>query len=110
MSISGCAHSELTGASTLFETREVTLLFTNDFESAFDPIPAYWNPQVEKLGGIAHIATLIDNIRAREDVVFLFDAGDIFTGVLSKKTEGMVPMEMMITMNYDAMAIGNHEF
>ena len=90
--------------------REVTLLFTNDLESAFDPIPAYWNPKVEYLGGIAHLATLVDDLREQEKVVFLFDAGDIFTGVLSKKTEGIVPMEMMITMDYDAMAIGNHEF
>ena len=90
--------------------REVTLLFTNDLESAFDPIPAYWNPKVEYLGGIAHLATLVDDLREQEKVVFLFDAGDIFTGVLSKKTEGVVPMEMMITMDYDAMAIGNHEF
>ena len=90
--------------------REVTLLFTNDFESAFDPIPAYWDPDVEYLGGIAHLATLVDDLREQEKVVFLFDAGDIFTGVLSKKTEGIVPMEMMITMDYDAMAIGNHEF
>jgi 5'-nucleotidase/UDP-sugar diphosphatase len=92
------------------QSREVTLLFTNDFESAFDPIPAYWNPDVELLGGIAHIATLVENLRQQEDVVFLFDAGDIFTGVLSKKTQGVVPMEMMITMDYDAMVIGNHEF
>lgn len=90
--------------------REVTLLFTNDLESAFDPIPAYWNPKVEYLGGIAHLATLVDDLREQEKVVFLFDAGDIFTGVLSKKTEGIVPMEMMITMDYDAMVIGNHEF
>lgn len=92
------------------QSREVTLLFTNDFESAFDPIPAYWNPDVEYLGGIAHIATLVDDLRQQEEMVFLFDAGDIFTGVLSKKTQGVVPMEMMITMDYDAMVIGNHEF
>ena len=90
--------------------REVTLLFTNDFESAFDPIPAYWREDVEFLGGAAQLATLIDTIRQREKLVFLFDAGDIFTGILSKLTEGAVPMEMMITMGYDAMAIGNHEF
>ncbi len=90
--------------------REVTLLFTNDFESAFDPIPAYWRDDVEYLGGAAQMATLIDTIRQREELVFLFDAGDIFTGILSKLTEGAVPMEMMITMGYDAMAIGNHEF
>jgi 5'-nucleotidase/UDP-sugar diphosphatase len=107
LSLLGCV-----GSSTLDSVKgaDVTLLFTNDFESAFDPIPAYWNPDVEYLGGIAHIATLVENIRASEDVVFLFDAGDIFTGVLSKETQGIVPMEMMITMDYDAMAIGNHEF
>ena len=106
----GCASVNSNPQGNLADTREVTLLFTNDFESAFDPIPAYWNPDVEYLGGIAHIATLVDDLRQQEDVVFLFDAGDIFTGVLSKKTEGLVPMEMMITMDYDAMAIGNHEF
>ncbi len=90
--------------------REVTLLFTNDFESAFDPIPAYWRDDVKYLGGAAEMATLIESIREREKLVFLFDAGDIFTGILSKLTEGAVPMEMMITMGYDAMAIGNHEF
>lgn len=90
--------------------KEVTLLFTNDFESAFDPIPAYWRDDVEFLGGAAQLATLIENIRGREELVFLFDAGDIFTGILSKLTEGAVPMEMMITMGYDAMAVGNHEF
>ncbi len=90
--------------------REVTLLFTNDFESAFDPTPAFWRDDINMIGGAAEIATLIDQIRDQEELVFLFDSGDIFTGILSKLTEGAVPMEMMITMGYDAMAIGNHEF
>ena len=31
------------GASTVEETvRDVTILYTNDFHSAFDPTPAYW--------------------------------------------------------------------
>lgn len=105
-----CMPLDSTPSSAVADSRQVTLLFTNDFESAFDPIPAYWNPEVEYLGGIAHLATLVDDLRKQQDVVFLFDAGDIFTGVLSKKTQGIVPMEMMITMDYDAMAIGNHEF
>ena len=108
--LTSCVSPDSNRQSAVSEEREVTLLFTNDFESAFDPIPAYWNPEVEYLGGIAHLATLVDNLREQEKVVFLFDAGDIFTGVLSKKTEGIVPMEMMITMDYDAMVIGNHEF
>ena len=108
--LASCVSPDSNRQSAVSEGREVTLLFTNDFESAFDPIPAYWNPEGEYLGGIAHLATLVDNLREQEKVVFLFDAGDIFTGVLSKKTEGIVPMEMMITMDYDAMVIGNHEF
>jgi len=90
--------------------REVTLLFTNDFESAFDPISAYWRSDIEYLGGAAELTTMIDSIRRAEELVYLFDAGDMFTGTLSNRTKGELLMEMMITMGYDAMAIGNHEF
>lgn len=90
--------------------REVVILHTNDFESAFDPIPAYWREDVEFLGGGAQLATLVERIRNEEPLVFLFDAGDMFTGLLSNRTRGELLMEMMISMRYDAMAIGNHEF
>src|SRR5262245_20225687 len=90
--------------------REVTILYTNDFHSAFDPIPAYWLPGSPRLGGAAHLATLVDRIRACEKPVFLFDTGDMFTGMLSNLTRGEALMEMMRAMEYDAMAIGNHEF
>jgi 5'-nucleotidase / UDP-sugar diphosphatase len=50
------------------EVREVTLLFTNDFESAFDPTPAYWRDDIDLIGGAAQIATLVDFIRAKEDL------------------------------------------
>lgn len=91
-------------------TREVTILYTNDFHSAFDPIPAYWLKGSPRLGGAAHLSTLINRIRRREQRVFLFDTGDMFTGQLSTLTRGEALMEMMIGMRYDAMAIGNHEF
>jgi 5'-nucleotidase/UDP-sugar diphosphatase len=90
--------------------REVTILYTNDFHSAFDPIPAYWLKGSPKLGGAAQLSTLINQIRKRERTVFLFDTGDMFTGMLSNLTRGEALMEMMMSMNYDAMAIGNHEF
>ena len=88
----------------------ITLLFTNDVESAYEPIPAYWLDDVETIGGIAEMTTLIENLRASEPNVFLFDSGDIFTGALAKLTNGRLAFELMITMGYDAMAIGNHEF
>ena len=88
----------------------VTLLFTNDVESAYDPIPAFWLEDVSMIGGIAEITTLIESLRESEPNVFLFDSGDIFTGALAKLTHGKLAFELMITMGYDAMAIGNHEF
>ena len=88
----------------------VTLLFTNDVESAYDPIPAFWLDDQEMIGGIAEMTTLINSIRDAEPNVFLFDSGDILTGALAKVTEGRLAFELMITMGYDAMAIGNHEF
>lgn len=88
----------------------VTLLFTNDVESAYDPIPAFWLDDVDMIGGIAEMTTLIETIRKTEQHVFLFDSGDIFTGALAKLTDGKLAFELMITMGYDAMAIGNHEF
>ena len=92
------------------ESLDVTLLFTNDVESAYDPIPAFWLDDQEMIGGIAEMTTLIKSIRQAEPNVFLFDSGDIFTGALAKLTEGRLAFELMITMGYDAMAIGNHEF
>lgn len=88
----------------------VTLVFTNDMESAYEPVPAWWREDINRIGGIAHLSTLIRNIRRDEPNVFLFDAGDIFTGALSRLTDGALMFEFMITMGYDAMAIGNHEF
>jgi 2',3'-cyclic-nucleotide 2'-phosphodiesterase (5'-nucleotidase family) len=65
---------------------------------------------MNRIGGIAELATLIENVRRDEPNVFLFDAGDIFTGALSRLTGGALMFEFMITMGYDAMGIGNHEF
>jgi 2',3'-cyclic-nucleotide 2'-phosphodiesterase (5'-nucleotidase family) len=100
-----------TTASTSTDTdRIVTLLFTNDVESAYDPIPAFWLDDIDMIGGIAEMTTLIETLRESEPNVFLFDSGDIFTGALAKLTDGKLAFELMITMGYDAMAIGNHEF
>ncbi len=88
----------------------VTLLFTNDVESAYEPIPAFWRDDLETIGGIAEMATLIRQLRSSEPNTFLFDSGDIFTGALAKLTQGALAFELMISMGYDAMAIGNHEF
>lgn len=92
------------------EESTVTLLFTNDIESAYDPTEAFWLDDLDYIGGVAELSTLINQYRQSEPNPFLFDAGDIFTGALAKLTQGQLSFELMISMNYDAMAIGNHEF
>ncbi len=104
----GCGPSQASAQDSA--DKVVTLLFTNDVESAYEPISAFWLDDVETIGGIAEITTLIESIRETEPNVFLFDSGDIFTGALAKLTQGRLAFELMITMGYDAMAIGNHEF
>ena len=92
------------------EKRLVTLLHTNDIESVYEPTDAFWNPDVEAIGGIPHLATLIDQVRAEEELTFLFDAGDIYTGALSQATEGRLAWDLYSLMGYDAVNLGNHEF
>jgi 2',3'-cyclic-nucleotide 2'-phosphodiesterase (5'-nucleotidase family) len=89
---------------------ELTILYTNDFHSAFEPIPAYWLKGSPRLGGAAQLATLVEQERARAATSFLFDSSDMFTGTLSTLTEGEALLEMMALMRYDAMGVGNHEF
>ena len=91
-------------------SKEIVILHTNDIESVYEPIQAVWRDDIELIGGISHLATLIDNVRASEEISFLVDAGDIYTGALSKKTKGKLPFDLYNAMGYDVLNIGNHEF
>ena len=90
--------------------RTVTLLYTNDLHSAFEPTPAFWLPGSPRLGGASQLASLVERERASAQTAFLLDSGDMFTGTLSRLTNGEALLEMMLLMRYDAMAVGNHEF
>ena len=92
------------------EERLVTLLYTNDIESVYEPVEAFWNPEIELIGGIPYLATLIERVRAESELSFLFDAGDIYTGALSQATEGRLAWDLYSLMGYDAVNLGNHEF
>ncbi len=98
------------GRPAAAEERTVTLLYTNDIESVYEPVEAFWNPEIELIGGIPYLATLIERVRAQEELSFLFDAGDIYTGALSQATEGRLAWDLYSLMDYDAVNLGNHEF
>lgn len=92
------------------QTKEVTILYTNDIESVYDPVEAFWNPDIELIGGIPYLATLIKHVQSEEKLSFLFDAGDIYTGALAQATEGKLAFDIYSHIGYDAVNIGNHEF
>ncbi len=92
------------------QEKNVTILYTNDIESVYKPIEAFWNKDIKFIGGMSYLANLIKIKQEESEVSFLFDAGDIFTGALSAVTEGKLPFEIYSTMGYDAIALGNHEF
>ncbi|MDW3652903.1 MAG: bifunctional UDP-sugar hydrolase/5'-nucleotidase [Bacteroidia bacterium] len=95
---------------SFLQAQEITLLYTNDIESVYEPVKAFWNPDIEYIGGIPQLSSLIQQERAKATNSFLLDAGDIFTGSLSQATEGKLAFDIYSAMGYDAMAIGNHEY
>ena len=88
----------------------IKILYTNDIESVLDPLPAFWRSDMQRIGGIAKLATLINQSGLVDQPTVLFDAGDIFTGALSKRTGGRLAIDLYGLMGYDAITLGNHEF
>jgi 5'-nucleotidase/UDP-sugar diphosphatase len=87
---------------------ELTLLHTNDVHSHYEPF-ARSNQPVQ--GGAVRLATLVQNARQAATHSLFLDAGDQFQGSLLFTVGGTdVVADVMNALDYDAMAIGNHEF
>lgn len=94
--------------------KDFTILHTNDIHSHVDPFLFRGLDENKKVGGFANITTFVKNVKEQEkgkrEVLFL-DAGDYFTGpYISSLTKGEAIIDIMNTMGYDAVSIGNHEF
>lgn len=100
------------GSGSLSAQRKtVTLLYTNDFHSAVEPITATWLVDHPRIGGIRNLAAWIAMMRREYPGAFLFDSGDVFEGpAFSTLTRGQALIEMFNAMGYDAACLGNHEF
>ncbi len=104
--ITGSAGSLLRGNPS----NTITILYTNDTHARLDPFPDNAR-QFAGLGGIARRANVIKKIRQNQPNVLLLDAGDVFQGTpWFDVYGGEVDLKLMSEMNYDAMAVGNHEF
>lgn len=110
---------------------ELRIISTNDIHTYLRPIYYRylddirpWGPQSTegdylqkadlegKLGGMAHVATIVKRLRAEKpDANLLVDAGDTWHGAgFSVVDKGVSMVKIMNAMGYDAMAPGNWEF
>lgn len=90
------------------KTYKFTILHTNDHHGRF------WNNKDGEVG-LAARATLINELRQEitkdGGEVLLLDAGDINTGIpQSDMLDAEPDFKGMKLLNYDVMAVGNHEF
>ncbi len=89
---------------------KLTILSTNDVHSRIDPFPKS-DKRYGGMAGFARRAEIIKQIRAREEHVLLFDAGDIFQGTpYFNMFGGEIEFKLMSEMGYDAATMGNHDF
>lgn len=86
------------------EEKDTVILHTNDVHGRI----------VEEKGviGDAKLATVIEQERAKSNqTTLVVDAGDAFQGLpISNSTKGEARAEILNQIQYDAMAVGNHEF
>lgn len=91
------------------DVAKLTILHTNDTHSRVEPFPG--DSKFPGMGGVAKRAALVKKIRTEEKNVLLLDAGDIFQGTpYFNYYGGMLELELMSKVGYDAATIGNHDF
>lgn len=94
---------------------QITILGTTDLHGNVKPIDYYTNKPDNR--GLAKVATLIKRVRREHPNVLLVDSGDTIQGSplasFHSRKNNQPPDPMMLVMsslNYDAMAVGNHEY
>jgi 5'-nucleotidase len=88
----------------------LVVLHTNDVHSRLEPFPMDGG-RLQGLGGVATRAQVIQEIRRKNELVLLLDAGDIFQGTpFFNLYYGEPEIKAMTAMGYDGCTMGNHDF
>lgn len=100
----------LSAAAPKTAEKDIVLVHTNDVHGRI--VEEKGRDKNTSVVGDAKLATVIENERAKKDqTTVVLDAGDAFQGLpISNSTKGEARAEILNKMNYDAMAVGNHEF
>lgn len=96
---------------TFAQEKKLTVLYTNDLHSHFEPQIVPWVDKTRKVGGFANIAALVKREKKANPNTVYFDAGDFFAGpYVSSLTKGEAIIDAMNYLGLDAACVGNHEF
>lgn len=90
----------------------LTLLHVNDFHGRIFPYIDKSVDNVSPSGGAAYLAAMVADQREQNPGgVILLAAGDMFQGTpVSNIFRGKPVLDMMNSLQFDAMTLGNHEF
>ena len=98
-------------ASPASAVKSVTILYTNDFHAAVEPMKATWLVDQPPIGGVRALSAWITMFRHTQPNAFLFDSGDLYTGqAISFLTRGRALIDLWKAIGFDAVCLGNHEF
>jgi len=87
---------------------EIRILYVNDFHGFAEPYKPFGSD--EMYGGIVYLSARVNSLR-KEKVSLLLSAGDMIqSNNWANLSQGESVIELMNTMRFDAMVIGNHEF
>ncbi|MBY0358424.1 MAG: bifunctional metallophosphatase/5'-nucleotidase [Candidatus Obscuribacterales bacterium] len=99
--------SLLLPATAKTDAFSITILHSNDLHSHEDS----YCQNGKTIGGMARIAHLIKEAKAKSNNVLAIDAGDIFQGTpYFEEYHGQSDVECLNKAGYDIFTIGNHEF
>ena len=93
----------------------LSVLFFNDIHGHLSPFKVRTDTGKKEVGGVARLATLIEEIREENRIkdirTIVLIAGDILQGTpMSTTFRGQPDVECFNAMGVDALTVGNHEF
>jgi 5'-nucleotidase len=94
----------------LFAQHRLVIMHTNDTHSQIEPVSKQASRFADQ-GGIARREVLVNQQRKVNKDLLFFDIGDFCQGTpYFNVFKGMVEIELMNRLKYDAGTLGNHEF
>jgi len=93
------------------EVRNITILSVGDTHSCLTNGGERSENLVGSLGGIARVATVILQTKMQDTNTIVLHSGDFFIGdLIFNTTFGVVELNIMKSLGFDALTFGNHEF